>query len=416
MKSDSKTTNKSLKRKMLKFIRDRQNDALKTNNLNKKSALSSSSSVPNFSTITASSSAPSSLPTSISTSAPTSLSSLESAIGPSSRLIREFNNEFEESLRYLAEMEKKQTEERNKHQTPQTKQRARSRTIRHSNLPLVAVPTMEMDAFPQVSDQDLPHYSHTQKMSVSSLFPGVSTPVPPSRSFSAPSLAPTQITESLFPSPTTPLTTNTPTTTLSGGTTAMNTNVPSFGCLKGGRLPTYRNWRKAQTFRQPANVHPPAPTNLRSKLTLPNFHRSNVFDDPLKRMALRAKQEEAKLAARKKAIDLQACKKAVQRQKRTIRRTFHLGKSKIKNHVGVLISNKTIRSTIATQRAQLHQVPIQDVKKALIKKGLIRVGTTCPNDVLRQMYESMVLMGGELTNHNAENMLFNFLTEEENEK
>ena len=55
--------------------------------------------------------------------------------------------------------------------------------------------------------------------------------------------------------------------------------------------------------------------------------------------------------------------------------------------------------------------PISDVRKFLVKKGLIRVGSTCPNDVLRKMYESVNLVCGEVQNHNSDNLLYNYLNQ-----
>ena len=97
------------------------------------------------------------------------------------------------------------------------------------------------------------------------------------------------------------------------------------------------------------------------------------------------------------------------KQKRTIRRTHKIGKSKVFPRVSVLVSNKTLRNNISTKTQLLKQTPMQDVKTYLMKRGFIKVGSTAPNDVLRKMYESATLICGELQNHNPENLLHNFL-------
>jgi len=51
------------------------------------------------------------------------------------------------------------------------------------------------------------------------------------------------------------------------------------------------------------------------------------------------------------------------------------------------------------------------VKKYLIKQGIIRVGSITPNDVLRKMYESMVLVCGEIKNHNPDTLLYNYIND-----
>lgn len=101
----------------------------------------------------------------------------------------------------------------------------------------------------------------------------------------------------------------------------------------------------------------------------------------------------------------------IKKQRRTRKRTYNIGKSKTIPKVSVLISNKTIRHNVSTKTQMLKQVPIQDIKKYLMKRGLIKVGSIAPNDVLRQIYESSILICGEVQNHNPENLLYNFLYE-----
>jgi hypothetical protein len=95
------------------------------------------------------------------------------------------------------------------------------------------------------------------------------------------------------------------------------------------------------------------------------------------------------------------------KRKKIFKRTYRIGRNK--SSIGVLVSNKTIRNRISTQAQLLKQTPIHDVRKFLIKKGFIKIGTTAPNDVLRKMYESVSLVCGEVQNHNPENLLYNFV-------
>ena len=59
----------------------------------------------------------------------------------------------------------------------------------------------------------------------------------------------------------------------------------------------------------------------------------------------------------------------------------------------------------------LKHISIEDVRRYLIKRGFIRVGSSAPNDVLRKMYETANLMCGEVENHNTENLLYNYLND-----
>jgi hypothetical protein len=96
------------------------------------------------------------------------------------------------------------------------------------------------------------------------------------------------------------------------------------------------------------------------------------------------------------------------KQKRVSRRTYLLGKSKTYPKVSVLVSNRTIRNKITTQKQLMKQTPLPEIKKYLIKHGFIKIGTTAPNDVLRKMYETATLMCGKIHNHNPDNLLYNF--------
>ena len=102
------------------------------------------------------------------------------------------------------------------------------------------------------------------------------------------------------------------------------------------------------------------------------------------------------------------------KQKKTMRRTFRLGKSKHYPRVSVLVSNRTLRKQISSRCQELKQVPLDEVKKTLIKKGFIKVGSTAPNDVLRKMYESISLICGDIQNHNPDNLVYNYFNDTDN--
>lgn len=100
--------------------------------------------------------------------------------------------------------------------------------------------------------------------------------------------------------------------------------------------------------------------------------------------------------------------------KRTIKRKYSLGKSKIKRQVSMLIKNRNTRKRVLDAQRDLKRESITDVKNYLKKHGLIKVGSLAPNDVVRKIYESSML-SGDITNRNKDTLLHNFMNDKEAE-
>jgi hypothetical protein len=174
---------------------------------------------------------------------------------------------------------------------------------------------------------------------------------------------------------------------------------PGYGNLKNGSLPTYRKVMNSTR----RNYNTPSPDS------------TNIPVEPEKQTILSEMKKD--LIEKKKKIQKKKPKEVPKlrylKQRKIYKRTYKLGRSRIKPCIGVLISNKTIRQRISTDVLNLKQTPISEVKRFLIKKGFIKVGSLAPNDVLRQMYETANLMCGEIENHNPENLLYNYFNEKE---
>lgn len=142
---------------------------------------------------------------------------------------------------------------------------------------------------------------------------------------------------------------------------------PKYGCLKhGGILPTYKQYQTQRNYI----------TTNQNQPSLGKTPESNT-------------------------------------NKKILKRTFRIGKSLKDQKVSVLVSNKTIRKEIANNDIVLKQTSMLDVRRYLVKHGLIKIGTSSPPDVLRQMYESASLMCGNVINHNSETLMYNFLNSDE---
>jgi hypothetical protein len=182
---------------------------------------------------------------------------------------------------------------------------------------------------------------------------------------------------------------------------------PQYGCLKRGNLPTYRNYIQ----QQPRSLfHESSRGQISGGLADDNDDvptRDNMYEGQHNRSPEEYENPSSEIPTN--TVDPSKVKLKYMRQKRTNSRTFKIGKSKNQPKVGVLISNRTIRKGITNQGFLLKQTPMHEIRKFLEKRGLVKVGTAAPNEVLRKMYESSKMMCGEVYNHNSETLLHNFI-------
>jgi hypothetical protein len=246
-----------------------------------------------------------------------------------------------------------------------------------------------------------------------------------------------------------------------------------YGCLKNGKKKTYREWkeltRAAEHPEIPSLVRPPTPPkkNLGVFLegaTEPNPTPSKVptqlsRDQRLEQIKTKLKklQDEESQYKMKVMDDLKKIETDMQTKlktnseledlpdidttetttvdvaeliktreekieketpkqylKKTVKRKFTLGRSDKLKKVAVLIKDKKTRKNIINTQKELKKMNITDVRKYLRQHGIIKVGSTCPPEILRKTFES-ALMAGEVTNINKDMLLHNFLSSDKSE-
>ena len=158
---------------------------------------------------------------------------------------------------------------------------------------------------------------------------------------------------------------------------------PKYGCLKNGSLPTYR-------------------TSMNKTVKATDIQETPKTDNAIDRIRARLNER----ANRQQSIKVPKTK-----PNKIIRRTYHIGKDKYRPSVGVLLPNRTIRNNVTNKSFMLKNTSIDEIRRFLLKQGFIKVGSTSPNDVLRKMYESIMMIDGEIKNYNPDNLLYNFFND-----
>tara|TARA_A200000113_G_scaffold225885_1_gene248536 strand:- start:4281 stop:5426 length:1146 start_codon:yes stop_codon:yes gene_type:complete len=161
--------------------------------------------------------------------------------------------------------------------------------------------------------------------------------------------------------------------------------APPYGCLKGGQAPTYRDWRRTlkNTYDKPKLViQDSKPDTNRILQRLREAHRKA--------------SETAKRGRRIR-----------RKVKCTTTKLFKLGKRQ--DRIGVLVKDQKTRRRIAKEHGILRKEPIHNVREYCIHKGLIKIGSTAPNDVIRTLYEQSILTG-DVSNSSKDVMLHNFVS------
>ena len=168
--------------------------------------------------------------------------------------------------------------------------------------------------------------------------------------------------------------------------TSIKPDVP-YGCLKGGTKPTYRTW-KNKTLKK----------NDRLNIQLPEKTETE------RQQKLRAIKNNFKNSQEKNMI--LPGQKIKQKKLKTTTKTYKLGRKG--GTVSVLIKNRQTRKRVQKEHGLLKQRSINEIKKYLHNKNLLKAGSNAPNDVVRTTYEQAVL-AGDVNNTGKDVTIHNFM-------
>ncbi|KXB08969.1 hypothetical protein AKJ59_00110 [candidate division MSBL1 archaeon SCGC-AAA385M02] len=236
---------------------------------------------------------------------------------------------------------------------------------------------------------------------------------------------------------------------------------PPYGCLKNGKTPTYRQWRRQQgqpisTMHNKTLKHYGNPLNNKDATSSQSLNLSNDMRESLNkgheksdrekildRIRREIQQKKQEIEKKDKFEKFQKKYNELMKQggvdggdlldketssqlisngkikkkfkkhiktirKKTIKRKYKLGKQLSKNKVSVLIKNKKTRKKIQHEEKLLKRIHIMEIKNQLVKMGLLKHGSTAPNDVIRKMYENAIL-SGEINNVNKDVLIHNYM-------
>ena len=196
-----------------------------------------------------------------------------------------------------------------------------------------------------------------------------------------------------------------------------NRPPPPYSNLKNSSKPTYREYNK--TLKKNQN-HSSTPLIIDTGDMPDNSDKVDFSERKSKLDDLKEKfnevvatvedvVEEKKTNNNPEKENKKKYKKKRNRYKtKRIKKKLTLGKNVKMKTVGVLINNKQTRKKIKNDHNKLHTKSTAVVKKYLLKHNLLKVGSTCPEDILRVTYENSYL-SGDVINKNPEILLHNYM-------
>lgn len=199
-----------------------------------------------------------------------------------------------------------------------------------------------------------------------------------------------------------------------------------YGCLKDGKKPTFRMYNKtiknntrfsADNESNQDSTYSERQTKLKDLKNRHNKKAStisqtgnaeneNAENENAENENAENEKDESDSNENRNSHSLRKTK-IRRRLRKTITKKFKLGKQ-AGNVVGVWIKNNDTRKNIQKEQGLLKSKQLGEVKKYLVEKNLIKIGSTAPPGVIRNIYEASML-SGEVENIGKGVGLHNFL-------
>jgi len=253
--------------------------------------------------------------------------------------------------------------------------------------------------------------------------------------------------EALFPSnknTTNSTTTNTTSNPLSLSTSLKDSNEVPYGCLKKGKKPTYRNYKRMLMSETRKNNHDiveslenvrerkleelkqkqhdqqqkeqqqqqkeqkDQETSLSPSLNLDEIDTNIAIQQDLE-LTRKLKNELAVIDELKTSSEEDLNKKKTL-IKKTVCKKYILGKNEDKKIVSVLIKNADRKNEVIQAKQDLNRTKLNKVKNYLLHRNLMKKGSEAPTTLLLEMFKNARLTG-DIYNVNFNTILETFVSE-----
>lgn len=173
------------------------------------------------------------------------------------------------------------------------------------------------------------------------------------------------------------------------------TDQMNYGCLKYGSKPTYKQLNKTQR------------NNVSFSNDISTCKTIEQIDDVMKNRQQRLLDIQEKRQNEIKSVENKSNVIDSEITKQTHNKTVKVGK--MNRSVKVLITNnKTLRKE-KDEILKVDELPLPKVKEYLRSKFLIKLGSTAPEHILRDMMKDSII-SGNIRNKNASTMIENTIT------
>ena len=325
---------------------------------------------------------------------------------------KDFNNDFNNSVKFLEELSKKEREKNNNKLN-----RKKNNTLKAGKIENEIKMQIETELPPEMK---IPFKSSSNQNAIYSLNPPlpaqvVPVPVPavPVPAVPVPAVPVPAVPAQVVPVPAVPaqvvIAPQVKAQPVIAPPVIAQPPPPQYSNLKNSVLPTFRQWKNStQKNYEPHQEKPSIKIydyeinheKTERAIALENikkyYKNNNIIDDDEENIELTLEEPPI--------VNKQLPKK--RRHRITKTRKYTLGRSGSK--VSVLIKNAKTRKLVQHELALLKQKGIPEIKTFLRKKNLLKVGSDAPNDVLRQIYEQSIL-SGDVENKAKDVLIHNYM-------